>query len=238
MSKNKIILSIPKPCNENWLKMTPVEKARFCGVCQKNVTDFTTASDRQIIEAYTKDQHLCGRFNATQLDRELRNPKEKSSIWMATTSAIITFLGFGTYETHSQIKGNLKVEQTDKKIPNNTTETSYQTTISGTVSDNSGPLPGANVIIKGTTNGVQTDLDGKFTIKVQAGDVLVFSFIGLEDKEVNATNVTKMNVTLNEDGNMRLGGMVLVGGISVITNIHEKRTFFGSIFHSIGNWFK
>ncbi len=152
---------------------------------------------------------------------------------MATTSAILSFLGLGTNEMYSQIKGNVKVEQTDKKILGDTIPNFIrETEISGTVSDSSGPLPGANVIIKGTKNGVQTDLDGKFTIKVKAGDELVFSFIGLEDKEVNATNVTKMAVILN-DSNMMLGGMVIVGGISA-----RKRTFFGSIFHSIGNWFK
>ena len=54
-------------------------------------------------------------------------------------------------------------------------------TISGIVTDNTGPLPGVNVIIKGTTKGVQTDFDGKYSIKANTGDVLVFSFIGLKE---------------------------------------------------------
>ena len=49
-------------------------------------------------------------------------------------------------------------------------------TVSGVVSDATGPIPGANVIIKGTSNGVQTDFDGKYSIKAKTGDVLVFSF--------------------------------------------------------------
>ena len=47
-------------------------------------------------------------------------------------------------------------------------------TVSGTVSDNSGALPGVSVIIEGTTNGVETDFDGKYSIKAAQGDVLVF----------------------------------------------------------------
>jgi iron complex outermembrane receptor protein len=56
--------------------------------------------------------------------------------------------------------------------------------VSGTVSDASGPL-GAS-ILKGTSNGAQTDLDGKFTIRnVGANAVLIFTYIGLKQQEVN-----------------------------------------------------
>ena len=47
-------------------------------------------------------------------------------------------------------------------------------TISGTVSDETGPLPGVNVIVKGTNNGTQTDFDGNYMLKSNVGDVLVF----------------------------------------------------------------
>ncbi|MCK7589418.1 TonB-dependent receptor [Subsaxibacter sp. CAU 1640] len=49
------------------------------------------------------------------------------------------------------------------------------------------PLPGVNVIIKGTTKGTQTDFDGFYSIKCQVGDVLVFSFVGMQNKEVKVT---------------------------------------------------
>ena len=58
-----------------------------------------------------------------------------------------------------------------------------QQTISGTVSDDSGPLPGVNVLVKGTTNGTQTDFDGKYTINANIGDVLVFSYVGITTSE-------------------------------------------------------
>ncbi len=55
----------------------------------------------------------------------------------------------------------------------------YGQGISGTVTDqNSLPLPGVNVLIKGTTTGTQTDFDGNYSIEANASDVLVFSYIG------------------------------------------------------------
>lgn len=69
-------------------------------------------------------------------------------------------------------------------------------TVSGIVSDNTGPLPGVNVVIKGTKVGIQTDFDGKYSIPVKTGDVLVFSFIGMDDKSVTVGNTTKLNVIL------------------------------------------
>jgi hypothetical protein len=47
-------------------------------------------------------------------------------------------------------------------------------TVTGVVSDASGPLPGANVIVKGTARGTQADLDGRYSVKAKTGDVLFF----------------------------------------------------------------
>jgi len=54
----------------------------------------------------------------------------------------------------------------------------YAQSVTGTVSDASGPLPGVNVLVKGTSTGTVTDFDGNFTIAADSGTTLVFSFIG------------------------------------------------------------
>lgn len=59
--------------------------------------------------------------------------------------------------------------------------------ISGNVSSEDGPLPGATVVVKGTENGTSTDFDGNFTINASDGDVLIVSFIGFETQEVEVS---------------------------------------------------
>ena len=86
-----------------------------------------------------------------------------------------------------------------------------QTTVSGTVSDNNGPIPGVNVIIKGTKNSTVTNFDGTFTINsIPANAVLSFSFIGYKTKEVLINNQKKINIILEENLNS-LKEVVVVG---------------------------
>ncbi|SFC82374.1 SusC/RagA family TonB-linked outer membrane protein [Algibacter pectinivorans] len=73
-------------------------------------------------------------------------------------------------------------------------------TISGTVSDASGlPLPGATVLVKGTSSGTSSDFDGNYSITARQGSTLVFSFVGYTTKEVAIGASNTVNVTLQED---------------------------------------
>lgn len=64
-------VTIPKPCHENWVAMTPEEKGRFCQVCSKSVRDFTNASDQEIIDDLSQNSNICANFRVDQLDRNL-----------------------------------------------------------------------------------------------------------------------------------------------------------------------
>ena len=63
-------ITIPKPCNEDWDKMTPNENGRFCLSCSKTVVDFTSMLPEEIKHYF--DQHrnkkICGRFKESQID--------------------------------------------------------------------------------------------------------------------------------------------------------------------------
>ncbi|MGH2666430.1 SusC/RagA family TonB-linked outer membrane protein [Flavobacterium sp.] len=86
---------------------------------------------------------------------------------------------------------------------------------SGVVTDPKGlPLPGVNVVVKGTNRGVQTDFDGKFKIQAAQGEMLVFSFMGMQTKEVSAS--ANMNVKLSEDA-------LQLGEVTVTTALGIKR---------------
>lgn len=75
-----------------------------------------------------------------------------------------------------------------------------QTTVTGKVTDSKGDgLPGASVSVKGTTTGVITDADGKYTTSAPSDATLVFSFIGFKTVEKSVENRTTINVTLEED---------------------------------------
>lgn len=85
-----------------------------------------------------------------------------------------------------------------------------QITTTGTVKDSTGePIIGANVLVKGSTLGSITDIDGKFTIKVSNGDVLQFSFMGYKTIEMKAEN-KPMNIVLQEDTEV-LDEVVVIG---------------------------
>lgn len=74
------------------------------------------------------------------------------------------------------------------------------TKITGTVEDEFGPVAGASVVIKGTTNGTMTDMDGHFTLEgVKKGDIIQISFVGFATQDIPYTGQTALNVKLEED---------------------------------------
>ena len=82
-------------------------------------------------------------------------------------------------------------------------------TITGTVSAEGEPLPGASVSIKGTSQGVITDFDGKYTISADASATLVFSYVGFANKEIVLGNQKTINVSLEADN--KLDEIVVIG---------------------------
>lgn len=80
-------------------------------------------------------------------------------------------------------------------------ETFINNLISGTVisAEDGLGLPGANITVKGTTRGTQTDLDGKYTLKAEKGELIVFSFVGMTTQEIKITNSKVINVALKSD---------------------------------------
>ena len=85
-----------------------------------------------------------------------------------------------------------------------------QITISGKVTDGTGPLPGVSVVIKGTTNGTETDFDGKYSITASSGDILIFRYLGYLsiNKTIESSNL--IDVSMKEDANI-LDEIVIVG---------------------------
>ncbi|HPE75312.1 MAG TPA: SusC/RagA family TonB-linked outer membrane protein [Draconibacterium sp.] len=96
---------------------------------------------------------------------------------------------------------NLVLLSPDKSITTIEKLSSQQKSVSGKVTDESGqPLPGVTVLIKGTTNGSVTNIDGVFTISnIPENATLVFSFIGMRTQEVTVAGQTTINITMGVD---------------------------------------
>ncbi|MEZ7514222.1 SusC/RagA family TonB-linked outer membrane protein [Flavobacterium frigidarium] len=86
-------------------------------------------------------------------------------------------------------------------------------TIKGVVSDAMGSIPGVNVNVKGTKNSTQTNFDGEYTIKAKTGDVLVFTFVGMQNTTATVGTTSKINVTMKEEGK-QLEEVVILGYVS------------------------
>lgn len=96
--------------------------------------------------------------------------------------------------------------------------------VSGNVSDTGGTLPGVSVIIQGTNQGTMTDLDGGYSIKVNEGQVLEFSFIGYQTQKVTYKGQEVINVTLQYESS-ELSEVV----IQVPYGTANKKTYTGSV---------
>lgn len=315
--KKSIKISIPEPCHEDWAKMTATEKGKFCDVCTKEVFDFTSKTDEELVKFVSKNKSACGRFNKSQLNREVKLER-KSSYSLApfaaslllpltlfsnnlknkdttTSEKPIISLGVGRYSnsaseriqivttgtitdqngrpiknveitsnesgvrawtnrngefrivtldhekllfskenytikeyklSHKSISLNITLQAEIKPqhiILGNMAIDAEQLTVKdslsikthGMVTDDTGlSLPGTNVFIKGTSKGTQTDFDGNYTIETKSGDVLVFSYVGFETKEItvsNTSNSIDIQLVAVEEYSL---GIVVVGGIS------------------------
>ncbi len=101
---------IPAPCHENWDSMTPDEKGRFCSVCSKTVRDFRNAPDEEIIDAFSgSSENICGNFNETQLERDLRYSFINSIFIKFAVGFILTSGGFVSLEAQQK---NVSVQLT------------------------------------------------------------------------------------------------------------------------------
>ena len=93
-------------------------------------------------------------------------------------------------------------------------------TVSGAITDQDGvPLPGVNIIVKGTTTGTQSDFDGNYAIEANVGDVLSFSYLGLKTQEHTVAASNTINIQMEEDAQALEEVVVTAQGI-----VREKRS--------------
>jgi hypothetical protein len=231
-------LSIPKPCHENWDRMTPNDQGRFCAACQKTVVDFTSMNDRELIEFFKQPQgSVCGRLNTTQLERNFIIPKKPLPLlrylfaialpaFLFQNKAVaqkgrvrkVEMVHCGTQRIQmSEIEGLPQSQGLNSLLEGRAGEVIVQQkdeTVIGRVRDeNNNAVAYATVVLKGTKTGVPTDSAGHFKLTGRSlmGKTLVISAIGFNSLEQKISGL-EVNIVLTT--RELLGEVVVVGYIT------------------------
>jgi len=112
--------------------------------------------------------------------------------------------------------------------------TAQEKTISGKIVDETNmPLPGATVVIKGTTSGASTDFDGLYSIKANVGDILVFSYVGYTDQENTVGSSSIINVSLALDNSLDCVVVTAFGVSRNQTRKQKRKNYHQSISNAL-----
>ena len=105
---------------------------------------------------------------------------------------------------------------------------SAQKTITGSVSDSNGPLPGASVVVQGTNSGTTSDFDGNFSISVDDGAILLVSYVGYQTQSITVGNQSTIDVVLSSDGSLE---EVVVTALGIV-KLKEKISYSAQTFNA------
>ncbi|MDH5475016.1 MAG: carboxypeptidase-like regulatory domain-containing protein [Cyclobacteriaceae bacterium] len=236
--KKQYTISVSKPCSENWENFKSTSTGGFCSSCQKEVVDFTTMTDKELMLSISNSTgSTCGRLRHDQVNRSLSLPvnDNRNASWsfIKTGIAGLSLLLLTQNGFAKSIKSKTQTVQIENQPILEESAITTSRTIEGVVvsGEDGSTLPGVNVVIKGTTSGTITDFDGKFKLVVNEGDVLVFSFIGLETKEYKVGKEDMANVALKME--MIMDDLVLMGEVA-FNEVYQSKN---SLWLRIKSWF-
>ncbi|MBL6448512.1 carboxypeptidase-like regulatory domain-containing protein [Fulvivirga sp. 29W222] len=237
---NNISLTVSQPCSEKWNNFTPTSTGGFCVSCSKNVIDFTKMSDAEIMSYFKNTSgNTCGRFRKDQLKtyKHQTPTNSRSGIkWLQTglLSAALVFISRELSMAMPTTMAKTEIFDTDDKKTDLSPKKADGHVVRGIVmSEDKEPLPGVNVVLKGTRTGMVTDIDGKFEfpVELKEGDVLVFSFIGLTTEEYKVGKKSPANIEITMWMEFDIMGEVVIGGA------YAQPTGIAGLWHKIKNLF-
>lgn len=241
--RSTLTISVKEPCKEKFSNFSKTEKGGFCKSCEKEVIDFTNFSDNELINYLNHgNKKACGMFKISQL-----KTYETNSLHTMNNSIFpkgMAMMGFSLLALcATDVKGQktasldppIELVSSLEGVVGKVQVAQEKYTLTGTIVDEANePLPGVNVVLKGTTIGTQTDFDGKFEFpqQLEVNDILVFSFIGYETKtyQVAASTNSNIDISLAFD----TYDVELMGEIVIVGAYKSKR----NIFQKIGDIFK
>jgi hypothetical protein len=223
--KQKLRLSIPTPCHEDWEKMLPVERGRHCEQCCKTVVDFTGMSDEEVVKYFVGRARggVCGRFAPDQLGRELAPaPVQRNGVkgwpWVVAGALV---LGGGPEDGPRSVTGAVGMKQARglREMP-----------------DTTAVVPDTSMLVRDTT--LETVTTGI--------PIMTIGTIGVDDTDAIVAPDTMMmpDAIVSARANVKslkgvLGEMVLVGDTVLCSKPLSdtvSRIKFG--IDTVVNWWK
>ncbi|MEO6539808.1 MAG: carboxypeptidase-like regulatory domain-containing protein [Ferruginibacter sp.] len=218
----KLQLTIPEPCHENWQQMTATDKGRFCNACAKEVVDFSTMTDMQVLNYFSALTHekVCGRALPEQLNRTISRPiVAKRKLFWYWNYIVMVFIFFTKGNT-ARAQGGIKpitecspVKANDTKgeiAAVNVGRKTKSLVISGNVTDTNGnPVSFASIKIKNKHTSVYADANGAYSFRVKPADILVISGLSFKTAEVPVKNQSVLNAVLEFDDNQHLKEVIV-----------------------------
>lgn len=179
MKRNPVSIRIANPCTEDWEKMTPTGSGKFCGSCQKNVTDFSAMTDNEIL-AFLENHtgSMCGQLRGSQLNRAIVQTRLSGNNYRLNTllAALMVAGGAGSamaqdtipsppeYHPTVVIDGKHPTGPVCIKVPGKKEKLVLKATLRDTLSDAN--VEGAIITIRGTNIGTETDEKGNFVLNI------------------------------------------------------------------------
>jgi hypothetical protein len=214
--------------------MSTTDQGKFCDKCSKNVIDFSSLTDNELVKALANSTgQICGRLNKTQINRLVFQTNTKPSI-SQNYKFIASLILFGSTSTAIAKTDNINslfIYKKDKFA--NIDVDSSKTIISGQVIDSvtKEVLPGAVIIIQGTNIGTTADLDGKFKLNLSdftSSDkiTLEITYIAYKKKVVSLSKseiVSSQNLLMLSATEMSPEETQLTGDICIVDKSHKKK---------------
>ena len=218
----KLQLSIPEPCHENWYHMTPTDQGRFCKACAKEVVDFSMMTDTEVLNYFTRLTHdkVCGRTLPSQLERTISKPIDpKKKLFWYWNYVVMFFMFFGK-GNNAKAQAGIKqvtelspvknVEESGMMVTDEVIKPHISRVITGKIIDSDGnPVPFVSIKIKGIDNGVSADANGAFSMRINTNPVLVISGAGFKPQEIATDNQSAFSIIMEKDKNQFLGEVLI-----------------------------
>ncbi len=224
LRRKSILIDIPKPCSVNWDEMEVTINGRFCHSCQKEVIDFSSMNDEEILIYFKNYKNFCGSFNEFQLNRNLYiESKQKNYKFRRFVAMLITFLSIKSSSIlalHRKIEpievstDSIDLMVLDKQEISDNNKITGIVTVRDTSLLQNTPI---HVKIANTNIDVLTDASGNYEIVISKELMKQYTIISFyhpnlkhETRTIHISNFPQvLNIEMDRPPSGRIGGMPL-----------------------------